>query len=64
MLLDIIKSKAHGHQVAYFIFATLVLAIATGLISLRQSRRWMTGVLALLLVIPGHASPAAWCRRT
>jgi len=39
MLLDIIKSKAHGHQVAYFIFAPLVLAIATGLMSLRTHPR-------------------------
>jgi hypothetical protein len=58
-LLDIIKTKAHGYQVAYFVLAPLVLALAIGAAAVRRSYRWMTGVLALLLVIPAFLSAVA-----
>src|SRR5262245_27336936 len=51
-LIDIIGSKSHGHQVAYFILGPRALAIAVGGPSIKRSRRWQTGIAALLLVIP------------
>jgi len=58
-LLDVISAKAHGYQVAYFILAPLALAVVVGAVSLKQSRRWMTGVLAFVLIIPVLLSAVA-----
>jgi hypothetical protein len=51
-LVDILRTKGHGHQVAYFILAPLALAIIVGGLSVKLSRRWQTGLVALFLVIP------------
>jgi hypothetical protein len=58
-ILDIIKAKRHGYQVGLVILAPLVVAIAVGVGSIKTSHRWMTGVLAVLLLIPAALSIAA-----
>ncbi|MDB4960451.1 MAG: hypothetical protein JWP01_450 [Myxococcales bacterium] len=58
-ILDIIMAKRRGYQVGLVILAPLVLAIAVGMGSLKKSHRWMTGGLAVLLLIPAGLSIAA-----
>lgn len=58
-LTNIITLKGHGHQVAYFILAPLVLAIVIGAVSMKKSYRWLTGLVGFLLLIPTVLSAVA-----
>ena len=58
-LLDIIKLKDHGYQVAYVILGALALAALIGGLSINRSRRWLTAPAAVVLLIPTALSAFA-----
>jgi len=58
-MLEIIKTKAHGSQVGYVVLVPVALGILVGALSIKRSQRWMTGVLAFLLIPPTLLSAVA-----
>jgi hypothetical protein len=58
-ILDLIQAKRNGYQVGVIMLGALVLATAVGMGSLKASRRWLTGVIAVVLLIPAALSIAA-----
>jgi hypothetical protein len=58
-LLDIIRTKGHGYQVGYAILVPLVVALVVGAASIKGSKRWLTVIAAVLLIVPAFLSAVA-----
>ncbi len=55
-LWQILSTHGHGYQIAYVVLAPQLLAIAVAAMSFAAPRRWLTGVLSVLMVPPAFLS--------